>query len=69
VTAAPAPSARRMTIQQSGGNGSSATKREQHNEKAAAVGAEKPAEDAPEHGSIGREVASHHSPRRMGAGW
>jgi hypothetical protein len=39
-----------LKIQQSGGDGSTGTEREQNDEEAAAVCAEKPAEDATENG-------------------
>jgi hypothetical protein len=39
-------------IEKSGGDGGACAKGEQHNEKAARIGAEEASDDAPEHGSI-----------------
>jgi hypothetical protein len=57
-----------LEIEESGGDGSTCAESEKHDEEPATIGAEEAAEDAPEHGSIGCAVGSHHSPRRMGAG-
>jgi hypothetical protein len=42
-----------LEIEKGGGYGGACAKSEQHNEKAAGVGAEEAADNAPEHGSIG----------------
>src|ERR1700682_6104385 len=55
-------------IEESGSDGGACAKGEQHNEKAAGIGAEEASDDAPEHGSITCAMCGHHSPRKMGAG-
>src|SRR6202171_6424772 len=57
-----------LEIEESGGDGGACAKGEQHNEKAAGIGAEEASDDAPEHGSITCAMSGHHSPRKMGAG-
>jgi len=57
-----------LEIEERGSDSGARAQGEQHNEKAAGVGAEKAADDAPEHGSIRCAKVGHHSPRRIGAG-
>jgi hypothetical protein len=57
-----------LEIEERGSDGGACAKGEQHNEKAAGIGAEQTSDDAPEHGSITCAMSGHHSPRRMGAG-
>src|SRR5258706_15360116 len=55
-------------IEESGCDGSACAKGEQHDKKAAGIGAEEASDDAPEHGSITCAMSGHHSPRKKGAG-
>src|SRR6266404_5142879 len=57
-----------LQIEKSSGDCGAGPEREQDDEEAAAVGAEKPAEDAPEHLPIAGAGGCHHSPLSIGAG-
>src|SRR5207249_6440523 len=57
-----------LQIEQRAGHGGTTPEREQHHEKASAVGSKQSPNDPPEHGFVCRARAWHHSPRRIGAG-